>query len=138
MGLGQILANGAERVGPPFGPGRAQSSPLQLIGGTPLVELEHFVEDSAVRLFVKLEGHNLVGSVKDRAAMSMVRDAVESGRLRPGMQILEASSGNTAIALAAIGACLGFGVTILAPRQHHARTQADAGVLRRDAGRDAA
>jgi len=112
---GGVLEDWADAALPRRGPGQAKSSPLQLIGGTPLVELEHFVEESRVRLFVKLEGHNLVGSVKDRAAMSMVRDAVESGRLRPGMEILEASSGNTAIALAALGAFLGFGVTILAP-----------------------
>ncbi len=93
----------------------ARSSPLELIGRTPLVELDHFVEHSKARLLVKLEGHNLIGSVKDRPALRMVRDAVEARRLRPGMRILEASSGNTGIALAAVGACFGYGVTILAP-----------------------
>lgn len=93
----------------------ARSSPLELIGRTPLVELDHFVDDSNVRLLVKLEGHNLIGSVKDRPALRMVRDAVDGRRLRPGMRILEASSGNTGIALAAVGACFGYGVTILAP-----------------------
>ena len=73
------------------------------IGNTPLVELERINPDRRrVRLIAKLEGSNPGGSVKDRIALEMVRDGLERGALRPGKTILEATSGNTGIALALV------------------------------------
>lgn len=83
---------------------------LSRIGNTPLVELE--IE--GVHLFAKLEAANPGGSVKDRAAKAIVVDAFRSGKL-PGRRLLDASSGNTGIAYAMLGAALGFGVTICLP-----------------------
>ncbi|HEY1350041.1 MAG TPA: PLP-dependent cysteine synthase family protein [Ktedonobacteraceae bacterium] len=93
-----------------------KKSLLECIGGTPLVEATKLCPDSAVRVFLKLEGFNASGSVKDRPALYMVRDAIRSGRLRPGMTILEATSGNLGIALSMIGSREGYPVTLVAPR----------------------
>jgi cysteine synthase B len=91
-------------------------SVLGAIGNTPLVELTRLnVRRPAVRIFVKLEGSNPGGSVKDRPAWWMIKAAEESGELTPGRTILEATSGNTGIALAMIGAARGYRVTICIP-----------------------
>ncbi len=86
------------------------------IGNTPLVELRNLNSAPAgVRLFGKLEGANPGGSVKDRPAYYMVKKAEESGELTPGKTILEATSGNTGIAIAMIGAARGYRVKLCMP-----------------------
>lgn len=89
---------------------------LHAIGGTPLVELKHLSPRPDVRLFAKLEGRNPTGSIKDRIVREMVVQAQRDGRLAPGDRIIEASTGNTGIALAMIGRALGFPVRIVIPQ----------------------
>lgn len=88
---------------------------LHAIGGTPLVELRHLSPRPEVRLFAKIEGRNPTGSVKDRIVREMVVDAQRTGRLEPGGRIIEASTGNTGIALAMVGRALGYTVRIVIP-----------------------
>ena len=88
---------------------------LGTIGGTPLVELQHCSPRQEVRLFAKLEGHNPTGSVKDRIVWQMLMEARREGRLQPGRGIIEASTGNTGIALAMVGRALGYDVRIVMP-----------------------
>jgi len=90
-------------------------SVIDSIGNTPLVELRNLNSKHKVRLMAKLEGSNPGGSVKDRAALYMVKKAIESGKLVPGKTILEPTSGNTGIALAMIGAALGYKVKLAMP-----------------------
>jgi cysteine synthase B len=90
-------------------------SVLDLIGRTPLVELHGFAPRPEVRLLAKLEGQNPGGSVKDRAALGMLRGALERGELRAGDRVVEATSGNTGIALAMIAPQLGLHLTLLMP-----------------------
>jgi cysteine synthase B len=90
-------------------------SVIDSIGNTPLVELKNLNSKHKVRLMAKLEGSNPGGSVKDRAALYMVKKAIESGKLVPGKTILEPTSGNTGIALAMIGAALGYKVKLAMP-----------------------
>ncbi len=97
---------------------------LALVGETPLVELTGLSPRPGVRLLGKCEWAHPGGSVKDRAALAMVRDAVARGRLCPGMTILEATSGNTGIALAWIGAALGHPVEICLPANAGAERKA--------------
>lgn len=85
---------------------------LQAIGHTPLIELSHFGGGPRVRLLCKLEGVNPGGSVKDRPALRMIEAAERSGELTPQKTIIEATSGNTGIALAMIGAARGYRVTL--------------------------
>jgi cysteine synthase B len=85
------------------------------IGNTPLVRLPRLSPRPGVRLWVKLEGHNPTGSVKDRIARAMVDDAEKSGRLRPGATLLEPSSGNTGIALALIARVRGYRLVVVMP-----------------------
>lgn len=87
---------------------------ISTIGKTPLVELNAKF-DTKARLFAKLETKNPTFSVKDRAAYLMIKDAIDSGKLKKGMQIVEPTSGNTGIALAFLGSILGFGVNIVMP-----------------------
>ena len=84
------------------------------IGHTPLVELRRVVGASGPRLFAKLEAANPGGSVKDRAASAIVAQAIADGHL-PDRRLLDATSGNTGIAYAMLGAALGFGVTLYVP-----------------------
>jgi cysteine synthase B len=88
---------------------------LAAIGNTPLVELKTLNSGSGVRIFVKLEGNNPGGSIKDRPAYYMIKKAEEAGELKRGMTILEPTSGNTGIALAMIGAVKGYGVKLVMP-----------------------
>lgn len=88
---------------------------LDVIGNTPLVELANLNGDSRVRIFGKLEGSNPGGSVKDRPAYYMIKDAEESGKLAKNKTILEPTSGNTGIALAMIGAAKGYKVRLVMP-----------------------
>jgi len=87
----------------------------QAIGNTPLVELTNINSNSAVKIYAKLEGSNPGGSVKDRPAWYMIKKAIESGELTKDKTILEPTSGNTGIALAMIGASLGYKVTLVMP-----------------------
>jgi len=89
---------------------------LSAIGGTPLVELNNLNKNSKVKIFGKLEGCNPGGSIKDRPAYYMVKKAEESRELTRGKIILEATSGNTGIALAMIGAAKGYKVKLCMPQ----------------------
>ncbi|MFZ2413597.1 MAG: pyridoxal-phosphate dependent enzyme [Candidatus Cryosericum sp.] len=84
------------------------NSILDLIGNTPVVELHRFSTSPGVRILAKLEGNNPGGSVKDRPVLYMFKDAGERGILKPGAQLLEATSGNTGIAMAMIAALRGY------------------------------
>jgi len=84
------------------------NSILDLIGNTPVVEIHRFSTNPRVRILAKLEGNNPGGSVKDRPVLYMFKDAEERGVLKPGAQLLEATSGNTGIAMAMIAALRGY------------------------------
>jgi S-sulfo-L-cysteine synthase (O-acetyl-L-serine-dependent) len=88
---------------------------FELIGNTPIVEIERLNLNPNVQIFAKLEGQNPGGSVKDRAAYGMINGAIEKGLLKRGDKIVEATSGNTGIALAMVGTALGIGVTLIMP-----------------------
>jgi len=88
---------------------------LDLIGNTPLVELSHLSHKKRIRIFAKLEGQNPSGSIKDRIVLAMVEEAERRGDLRAGDTIVEASSGNTGIALALIGKQKGYSVRVIIP-----------------------
>ncbi len=88
---------------------------LDLVGNTPLVEIETVIKKPGVRVFGKLEGHNPGGSVKDRAAYGMIKGALDRGELQPGMKLVEATSGNTGIALAMIASKFGIDITLIMP-----------------------
>ena len=90
-------------------------SVLDLIGNTPLVDVSRLSPNPNVRIIAKLENQNPFGSVKDRIAKAMVEDAEKHGRLMPGQTIVEPSSGNTGIALAAIAQIKGYPIKILMP-----------------------
>ncbi len=87
----------------------------ELIGKTPIVELTKMNPNPKVKLYAKLEGNNPASSVKDRAAYSMIRRAEERGELQPGMTLVEATSGNTGIALAMIAAMKGYSIELIMP-----------------------
>src|SRR3954454_15524739 len=93
------------------------SSVLDLIGRTPLVRLHQFEREvpAGVELYAKAEWQNPGGSVKDRAAARMIAEGEASGALRPGLTILDATSGNTGIAYAMIGAARGYKVKLCVP-----------------------
>ncbi|HEX5186830.1 MAG TPA: cysteine synthase family protein [Nitrososphaeraceae archaeon] len=96
---------------------------IEKIGNTPLLELNSFSTDS-VRLFAKLEWHNPFGSVKDRAAFWMIKDAESKGILKKEKSIIiEPTSGNTGIALAGIASSLGYKVEIVIPEKVSAETK---------------
>jgi cysteine synthase B len=88
---------------------------LDLIGNTPLVEISGLHHKPGVRLFGKLEGHNPGGSVKDRAAYGMLTAALERGDIKAGDKLIEATSGNTGIALAMIARLLDLNMTLIMP-----------------------
>jgi cysteine synthase B len=106
----------ARPTSPDEGP-RAVPSVLQLVGNTPLLEVRAVRDGVApgVRIFGKLEGFNPGGSVKDRAALKMIEDGLARGLLVPGKTILDSTSGNTGIALAMVGAALGYPVELVMP-----------------------
>lgn len=87
----------------------------ELIGNTPLVELQHIPVNKNVRILGKLEGNNPGGSVKDRAALGMISAAMERGQIRAGDRLVEATSGNTGIALAMIAQLKGLKMTLIMP-----------------------
>src|SRR6201998_1341565 len=89
---------------------------LERVGNTPLLRLERVGREyPGVELYAKAEWFNPGGSVKDRAALSMIREGERTGALRPGKIILDATSGNTGIAYAMIGAALGYRVRLCLP-----------------------
>jgi cysteine synthase B len=90
---------------------------LEAIGNTPLIELKKVwdAEKTGVRILAKLEGSNPGGSVKDRIAYAMLKDAVDSGRLSHDKTILEPTSGNTGIGLAMVAAAMGFKIKLTMP-----------------------
>ena len=101
--------------------------PTALIGNTPLVDLSRLIPGAprpSVRLYGKCEWFNPGGSVKDRPALAMLDAGVADGDLRPGMTILEATSGNTGIGLAWIGAARGYAVEVCLPKNASAERKA--------------
>ncbi|MGD2112303.1 MAG: cysteine synthase CysM [Gammaproteobacteria bacterium] len=85
------------------------------IGNTPLVRLQRLPGDTGNTVLVKLEGNNPAGSVKDRPALSMIRQAEQRGEIRPGDTLIEATSGNTGIALAMAAAIRGYRMVLIMP-----------------------
>ena len=96
---------------------RIYTSADQLIGHTPLLELTHIEKDAdlSAKLLAELEYFNPAGSVKDRIAKAMIDDAEASGKLKPGSVIIEPTSGNTGIGLAAVAAAKGYRIIIVMP-----------------------
>jgi S-sulfo-L-cysteine synthase (O-acetyl-L-serine-dependent) len=88
---------------------------VDLVGNTPLVELRRMNPNPRVRLFAKVEGNNPSSSVKDRAAKFMIEGAEKRGELKPGVRIIEPTSGNTGIALAMIAAVKGLEIELVMP-----------------------
>src|SRR6185437_1957455 len=88
---------------------------IDLIGNTPMAELKRVNPNPNVRIFAKLEGNNPGGSVKDRAALNMIRSAIERGDIKKGMRMVEATSGNTGIALAMIACLYGLEIELVMP-----------------------
>lgn len=98
-----------------FGASTRYSTVEQLIGNTPLVQLQRIHAGRNNRLLVKLEGQNPAGSVKDRPAYNMIHQAQSRGEINPGDHLIEATSGNTGIALAMVAAMLGYKLTLIMP-----------------------
>lgn len=93
------------------------TSIIDIIGNTPLVRLDTLKKDLEfnANILAKLEFYNPAGSIKDRIALSMIREAEQNGKLKPGGCIIEPTSGNTGIGIAALGAALGYRVIIVMP-----------------------
>ena len=91
------------------------STLLDFIGKTPLVEIKNLIQKPGVTLYAKLEGHNPGGSVKDRAAYGMIKGALDRGELMPGTKLIEATSGNTGIALAMIARLFNVEIELVMP-----------------------
>ncbi|MEW8045764.1 MAG: pyridoxal-phosphate dependent enzyme, partial [Candidatus Thiodiazotropha sp.] len=87
----------------------------QFVGNTPLVRLQRLPGDGSNTLLVKLEGNNPAGSVKDRPAVSMISHAEARGEIEPGDTLIEATSGNTGIALAMAAAIKGYRLILVMP-----------------------
>jgi cystathionine beta-synthase len=114
---------------------------IDLIGSTPMVELKHF-DTGPCRLFIKLESQNPGGSIKDRIALSMIRAAEDDGSLKPGGTIVEATAGNTGLALALVGALRDYKINLVVPDkmarekvQHLRALGADVRITRSDVGK---
>lgn len=88
---------------------------LDLVGNTPLVEIKKIAINRGVTIYGKLEGNNPGGSVKDRAAYGMIKGAIERGKIRDGVKLIEATSGNTGIALAMIASLFGVPIELVMP-----------------------
>jgi cysteine synthase B len=86
---------------------------IDLIGNTPLIEATHIISKKGVRLFLKLEGKNPGGSVKDRSAFGMINEALKRGEIKTGDTLVEATSGNTGIALAFIAQLFGLNMVLI-------------------------
>lgn len=85
------------------------------VGNTPLVRLQRLIGDTSNTVLLKLEGNNPAGSVKDRPALSMIKHAEARGEIKPGDRLIEATSGNTGIALAMAAAIKGYKMTLIMP-----------------------
>src|SRR3546814_2395409 len=88
---------------------------LDLVGNTPLVNLKNVNPNPRVKVYAKLEGNNPGGSVKDRAAYWMIKGARDRGDLKPGIRLIEPTSGNTGIALAMIASVFGVEIELVMP-----------------------
>lgn len=88
---------------------------VDLIGNTPMVELTTIPQNQKVKIYCKLEGQNPGGSVKDRAAYNMIKSALDRGTIKKGDKLVEATSGNTGIALAMVANILGLHMTLIMP-----------------------
>ncbi|MBL7871153.1 MAG: cysteine synthase CysM [Cyclobacteriaceae bacterium] len=88
---------------------------IETIGNTPIVKLEKIPLHKSVTIYAKLEGNNPGGSVKDRAAYGMIKGALDRGEIKPGDKLIEATSGNTGIALAMIARIMGLEMTLIMP-----------------------
>jgi cysteine synthase B len=88
---------------------------IDLIGNTPMVEISRLNPNPNVKIFGKLEGNNPGGSVKDRPALNMIQSALDRGDIKPGTKLIEATSGNTGIALAMIASVLGLEIELVLP-----------------------
>jgi cystathionine beta-synthase len=114
---------------------------LDLIGSTPIVEVKH-IDTGPCRLFIKLESQNPGGSIKDRIAVNMIAAAERDGYLKPGGTIVEATAGNTGLALAQVGALKGYKVLLVVPDkmarekvQHLRALGVDVRITRSDVGK---
>ncbi|HEU4574954.1 MAG TPA: cysteine synthase CysM [Chitinophagaceae bacterium] len=88
---------------------------LDIVGNTPVVEIKKLNPNPSVKMFAKLEGNNPGGSVKDRPALNMIRSALERGDIKPGTRLIEATSGNTGIALAMIARLYNLEIELVMP-----------------------
>ncbi|RZM29129.1 MAG: cysteine synthase CysM [Pedobacter sp.] len=88
---------------------------IDFVGNTPLVEIQKLNPNPGVQIFAKLEGNNPGGSVKDRAALNMIRSAIERGDIKKGTKLIEATSGNTGIALAMIAVIYELDIELVMP-----------------------
>lgn len=88
---------------------------LDFVGNTPLVEIKNLISKPGVKVLAKLEGHNPGGSVKDRAAYGMIKGALDRGEIKPGMKLIEATSGNTGIALGMIARLFKLDIELVMP-----------------------
>jgi S-sulfo-L-cysteine synthase (O-acetyl-L-serine-dependent) len=88
---------------------------IDLVGNTPLAEIKNLNTNPNVKIYAKLEGNNPGGSVKDRPALNMIRSAVERGDIKPGMKLIEATSGNTGIALAMMATLFNIEIELVMP-----------------------
>ncbi|MFD1629435.1 cysteine synthase CysM [Pseudopedobacter beijingensis] len=88
---------------------------LDVLGNTPIVELTKLNPNKNVKIYAKLEGNNPGGSVKDRAALNMIQSAIDRGDIKPGMKLIEATSGNTGIALAMVARLFGLELELVLP-----------------------
>ncbi|TDQ25425.1 cysteine synthase B [Tenacibaculum caenipelagi] len=88
---------------------------IDSIGNTPLIEVSNILQKEGVKLLLKLEGNNPGGSVKDRAAYNMIAEAIKRKNIRPGDYLVEATSGNTGIALALMAKILGVNMVLIMP-----------------------
>jgi cysteine synthase B len=91
------------------------ASILDLVGNTPMVEIQKLNPNPRVKMYAKLEGNNPGGSVKDRPALNMIRSALERGDINPGTRLIEATSGNTGIALAMIARLYNLEIELVMP-----------------------
>ncbi|HRX71414.1 MAG TPA: cysteine synthase CysM, partial [Candidatus Competibacteraceae bacterium] len=105
-------------------PNHVDSTLESFVGNTPLVRLQRLPGRTTNRIFGKLEGNNPAGSVKDRPALSMIRQAEARGDLQPGETLIEATSGNTGIALAMIAAMKGYRMVLIMPENQSAERRA--------------